>query len=111
MAGAPLLLFLLVVFDFFHMCRHVCQGENQFRPMGRTFTGGNKDDPVKQVDEEVDGDVGTELLVDQLVDASSPLEQDCVEAAKGAGVAHVTAVRHCHLLTSSPVCVCVCSPN
>ena len=56
--------------------------------------------PVDQVYDEVDNDVGAELLVDQLVDASSPLKQDCVEAAKGAGVAHVTAVRHCHLLTS-----------
>ena len=69
--------------------------------------------PVDQVYDEVDDDVGAQLLVDQLVDASSPLEQDCVEAAEGAGVAHVTAVRHCHLLTSSPVCVCgsVCSPD
>ena len=65
--------------------------------------------PVDQVYDEVDDDVGAELLVDQLVDASSPLEQDCVEAAKRAGVAHVTAVRHCHLFKSSPVCVC--SPN
>ena len=56
--------------------------------------------PVDQVYDEVDDDVGAQLLVDQLVDASSPLEQDCVEAAEGAGVAHVTAVRHCHLLTS-----------
>ena len=58
--------------------------------------------PVDQVYDEVDDDVGAELLVDQLVDASSPLEQDCVEAAKGAGVAHITAVRHCHLFTNSP---------
>ena len=52
--------------------------------------------PVDQVYDEVDDDVGAELLVDQLVDAAPPLQQDRVEASKAAGIAHVSTVCHCH---------------
>ena len=57
--------------------------------------------PVDQVYDEVDDDVGAELLVDQLVHTPSPLEQDCVETTKGACVADVTAIGHRHRLKGS----------
>lgn len=50
------------------------------------------DHPVGHVDDEVAGDVGQELLVDELVDTPPPLAHDLVEAAKGAGVSHVSSV-------------------
>ena len=57
----------------------------------------HNDHPVGHVDDKVAGDVGEELLVDELVDAAPPLAHDLVEAAKGARIGHISSVRHCHL--------------
>ena len=56
------------------------------------LTPRHNDHPVGHVDDEVAGDVGEELLVDELVDAPPPLDQDLVEAAKGARVGHISSV-------------------
>ena len=59
------------------------------------------DQSVGEVDDEVETDVGQELLVDQFVDGSSPAEEDLVKTTKSAGVADISCVGHRHSLRLS----------
>ena len=54
------------------------------------------DQSVREVDDEVETDVGQKLFVDQFVDGSSPPEENLVETTETAGVAHSTRVGDCH---------------
>ena len=51
---------------------------------------------VGEVYDEVETDVGQELLVDQFVDGSPPPEEDLVKTTKGAGVPDISCVGHRH---------------
>ena len=51
---------------------------------------------VGEVYDEVETDVGQELLVDQFVDGSPPPEEDLVKTTKTAGVANISCVGDCH---------------
>ena len=54
------------------------------------------DQSIGEVYDEVETDVGQQLLVDQFVDRASPSEEDLVKTTEATGVADITRVGHCH---------------
>ena len=61
-----------------------------------TRTVPDEHESVGEIDDEVEADVGEELLEHEFVHGAPPAGEDLVEAAEHTGIAHIPGVRDCH---------------